>query len=115
MHAVPNQLSATIQIAVRTGTDANRLAITATQGIHHASMVVCGLHSQSRELRTILLATTVIRHSRKRHPSHPNSSPLSWWRNAGQVTTDSRIMVLLKHVADIGGSGRIGKHRGFEI
>jgi len=75
MHAVPIQLSATIQITVRTGTGASRPVITAIQGIHHASRLVCGLCSQSCECWTIVFAMMAIRDSRKWRPSHLNAQP----------------------------------------
>src|SRR5262249_56023667 len=73
--AVPTQTSATIHIPVRAGGGMKRPATITAFGIHHANALVRGLLSQSRELSTISFATTTIRHSRKRRPSHPTARP----------------------------------------
>jgi hypothetical protein len=56
MHAVPIQISAMIQIAVRVDTGENRQARMAVRGIHHANKLVCVLPSQSREVWTVSFA-----------------------------------------------------------
>src|SRR5712691_2790236 len=75
MHAVPIQVSAIIQITLRTGMATNRPARMAACGIHHANRLVRGLRSQSRERWTVSLATPD-------QPVQQEAAPLSPARSA---------------------------------
>jgi hypothetical protein len=55
MHAAPIQPRAMTQTAVRSGTEANKLASIADFGIHHASQLVRWVLSQSRVMSVGLL------------------------------------------------------------
>ena len=75
MHAVPIQMSATIQMALRRGTARNKLTTIAPCGTHHASALVRGLRNQSRDVSTDWLATTFIRRSSAVRPLASNARP----------------------------------------
>ena len=75
MHAVPIQMSAMVQMTVRTGTGTNRPARIAALGIHHANRLARGLRSQSRELWTVSLAM-------RDYPAQQEAAPVSPERSA---------------------------------
>src|ERR1700737_1681768 len=95
MQATPIQTSATVQMAARTGTEANRPTTIAVCGPHQASSLVVGLRSQSRALASVLVLTALYRHSKMPRCSRPTArtesaqpvhSKKNWQVSVGMVS-----------------------------
>src|SRR5712691_5500215 len=110
MHAVPIQMSAMIQITLRTGTGTNRPARMAACGIRHANRLVRGLLSQSRERWTVSTRTAGSRAALAR------ALGLDRWTGHRAVGTEHTAIALLRpqpHAttgALIEKLARIGRH-----
>jgi hypothetical protein len=113
-HAVPIQLSAVIQTAVRVV--ANRLARIPAQGFPTRAGLRAGFAANRVRFWLYCLPRSLTGAGIE-ELAGIGAHRLQFGGSAMRTGDDGfqDHYILLKHVADVGGSCRIGKHRGFEI